>query len=83
MGGSDNVEDKNVQGQPPSGLAPNHSDEPTTVETEEKNQTKQGKQSYSPPKLTCYGTIEDLTRAKGIRGHADGGVNPRANKSAF
>ncbi len=86
MGGSDNVEEKNVEGQPSSRLTANDSDKPITgvdktVKAEEKNQLKRGKQPYSPPKLTCYGTIKDLTTHTGIRGHGDGGINPRANKT--
>jgi hypothetical protein len=38
------------------------------------------KESYSTPKLTIYGTIEQLTEAVGMRGSTDGG-NPPTNRT--
>ncbi len=32
---------------------------------------------YFTPKLTIYGTIEELTKAVGSTGPLDGGTNPR------
>jgi hypothetical protein len=32
------------------------------------------KKPYSPPKVTVYGTVRDLTLAKGFHGSKDGGL---------
>ena len=34
------------------------------------------KEPYSTPKLTIYGTVEQLTRQIGVHGQADGGSFP-------
>jgi hypothetical protein len=34
------------------------------------------KEPYATPKLTIYGTIEQLTKAVNIRGTPDGGSSP-------
>jgi len=35
------------------------------------------KKEYAPPKLTIYGTVQELTKKVGIRGHRDNGRFPR------
>jgi len=39
------------------------------------------KKKYSPPKLTKYGTVQELTKKIGSHGSPDGGTFPR-NKTA-
>jgi hypothetical protein len=39
------------------------------------------KKKYSPPKLTKYGTVRELTKRVGRNGNGDGGTFPR-NKTA-
>ena len=34
------------------------------------------KEAYFTPRLTIYGTIEELTKAVGIHGSGDGGSSP-------
>jgi hypothetical protein len=38
------------------------------------------KEPYSTPKLTIYGTIEELTKSVGAHGSTDGG-NPPASRT--
>ena len=35
------------------------------------------KKPYSPPLITVYGTVQELTQKKGLRGKSDGGNFPR------
>jgi hypothetical protein len=35
------------------------------------------KKPYSPPLITVYGTVQELTQKKGLRGTSDGGHFPR------
>jgi len=35
------------------------------------------KKPYLSPKLTIYGTVQELTMRRGLRGHRDGGSFPR------
>jgi hypothetical protein len=35
------------------------------------------KKPYSPPLITVYGTVQELTQKKGLRGTNDGGRFPR------
>ena len=35
------------------------------------------KKPYMSPKLTIYGTVQELTKARGISGNRDGGSFPR------
>ena len=35
------------------------------------------KKPYSPPIITVYGTVQDLTQMKGKNGTSDGGSFPR------
>ena len=34
------------------------------------------KKPYVSPKLTIYGTVQELTKRVGVRGHRDGGKFP-------
>ena len=42
----------------------------------DKPETQRSKEPYSPPTLTVHGTIEELTKKVGTRGHPDGGKFP-------
>lgn len=35
------------------------------------------KKPYSPPEVKVYGTVQELTEKKGLRGAKDGGTFPR------
>ena len=39
------------------------------------------KKPYSPPTLTIFGTVLEMTKRIGSRGNADGGVFPRNRTS--
>jgi hypothetical protein len=39
---------------------------------------RDSKKPYSSPKLTVYGTVQELTQKKGLGGNADGGSFPRS-----
>jgi len=39
------------------------------------------RKEYSPPKLTKYGTVQELTKKIGSHGSSDGGTFPR-NKTS-
>jgi hypothetical protein len=39
---------------------------------------RDNKKPYSPPIITVYGTVRELTQKVGIRRHSDGGQFPRA-----
>jgi hypothetical protein len=41
----------------------------------------QPRKKYSPPKLTKYGTVQELTQKIGSHGRPDGGTFPR-NKTS-
>jgi hypothetical protein len=41
------------------------------------------KKPYSPPKVTIYGTVRELTLHQGIRGKRDNSKNPRQNRTKF
>jgi hypothetical protein len=41
------------------------------------------KKPYTPPKVTVYGTVRDLTLMKGIHGTKDGGVSFSHSKTNF
>jgi hypothetical protein len=34
------------------------------------------KKPYESPKLTVYGTVQELTKKQGVHGHRDGGKFP-------
>jgi hypothetical protein len=36
------------------------------------------KKPYASPKLTIYGTVQELTKRRGLRGNRDGGTFPRS-----
>jgi hypothetical protein len=36
------------------------------------------KKPYVSPKLTIYGTVQELTKRRGLRGNRDGGTFPRS-----
>jgi hypothetical protein len=38
---------------------------------------------YASPKLTIYGTVQELTKRRGIRGNRDGGTFPRSRTGRF
>jgi len=38
---------------------------------------REPKKPYSPPTLTIYGTVQELTKQIGTRGTLDGGTFPR------
>lgn len=42
-----------------------------------KPQDRGPKKPYTTPKLTVYGTVQELTQKKGLRGHRDGGSFPK------
>jgi hypothetical protein len=42
-----------------------------------KSVKRDSKKPYSSPKLTTYGTVQQLTQKKGLRQNADGGRFPR------
>lgn len=39
---------------------------------------RKSKKAYSPPSLTAYGTVRELTRMVGMHGTKDGGTRNRA-----
>jgi hypothetical protein len=39
--------------------------------------TRETKKSYTPPVLTIYGTVRELTQHKGLRATKDGGKFPK------
>jgi len=45
---------------------------------------REPKKPYEKPKLAVYGTLRELTKSVGPKGHADRvGGNPTRNKTAF
>ena len=42
-----------------------------------KSVKRDSKKVYSSPKLTTYGTVQQLTQKKGLRNNTDGGRFPR------
>jgi hypothetical protein len=40
------------------------------------------KKPYSPPELTVYGTVQDLTRSTGASGQPDGGHHLGATRTS-
>jgi hypothetical protein len=44
---------------------------------------REPKKPYASPKLTIYGTVQELTKSVGIRGNRDGGAFPRFRTGHF
>lgn len=42
-----------------------------------KPQERGPKKPYTTPKLTVYGTVQELTTTRGLTGHRDGGSFPK------